>query len=49
MTPDSVAELAGVLLTPDKLSASGIGPSEERFRDAVRRIRPELPSRAVAA
>jgi predicted Zn-dependent peptidase len=48
VTPDSVAELAGVLLAPEKLSASGIGPSEERFRDAVRRIKPELPARAAA-
>ena len=38
----------GVLLAPEKLSASGIGPSEERFRDAVRRIKPELPARAAA-
>jgi hypothetical protein len=38
-----------VLLAPEKLSASGIGPSEERFRDAVRRIKPDLPARAVAA
>jgi predicted Zn-dependent peptidase len=48
VTPDSVAELAGVLLTPEKLSAAGIGPSEERFREAVRRIKPELPARAAA-
>jgi predicted Zn-dependent peptidase len=48
VTPDSVAELAGVLLAPEKLSASGIGPSEEKFRDAVRRIKPELPARAAA-
>ena len=34
VTPESVAELASVLLSPEKLSASGIGPSEERFRDA---------------
>ena len=47
-TPEAVAELAGVLLAPDKLSAAGIGPSEERFRDAVRRITPELPARAAA-
>src|SRR5215218_1461271 len=33
VTPESVAELAGVLLAPEKLSASGIGPSEERFRE----------------
>jgi predicted Zn-dependent peptidase len=48
VTPEAVAELAGVLLAPDRLSASGIGPSEERFRDAVRRITPELPARAAA-
>ena len=42
VTPDAVAELAGVLLAPEKLSAAGIGPSEERFRDAVRRVKPEL-------
>jgi predicted Zn-dependent peptidase len=48
VTPDAVAELAGVLLAPEKLSASGIGPSEERFREAVRRIKPELPARAAA-
>src|SRR5918994_3296262 len=41
VTPESVAEMAAVLLAPEKLSASGIGPSEERFRDAVRRIKPE--------
>ncbi len=48
VTPDSVAELAGILLAPEKLSAAGIGPSAERFRDAVRRITPELPARAAA-
>jgi predicted Zn-dependent peptidase len=48
VTPDAVAELAGVLLVPEKLSAAGIGPSQERFRDAVRRITPELPARAAA-
>jgi predicted Zn-dependent peptidase len=48
VTPESVAELASVLLAAEKLSASGIGPSEERFRDAVMRIKPELPARAAA-
>jgi predicted Zn-dependent peptidase len=48
VTPDAVAELAGVLLTPDKLSAAGIGPGEERFREAVRRVTPELSARAAA-
>ena len=41
VTPDAVAELAGVLLAPEKLSAAGIGPGEERFREAVRRVKPD--------
>jgi predicted Zn-dependent peptidase len=44
---DAVAELAGVLLAREKLSASGIGPSEERFRQALRRIDPQLAARAA--
>ncbi len=44
-----VAELAGLLLAPERLSAAGIGPSEERFLAAVERIHPGLPSRAAAA
>jgi predicted Zn-dependent peptidase len=44
--PRMLAELAGVLLDPTRLSAAGIGPSEERFRSAVERIHPGL---AVAA
>ena len=47
-TPEAVAELAGVLLAPERLSAAGIGPSEERFRDAVGGSTPELPARAAA-
>jgi predicted Zn-dependent peptidase len=39
---DSVAELAAMLLAPEKLSAAGIGPSEERFLDAVERVTPAL-------
>jgi predicted Zn-dependent peptidase len=48
VTPDAVAELAGVLLGPEKLSAAGIGPGEERFREAVRRVKPEPAARAAA-
>src|SRR5262249_1981603 len=33
--PDEVAELAAVLLAPDKLSAAGVGPDESRFRAAI--------------
>ncbi len=45
VTPDSVCELAAVLLGGDRLSIAGIGPSEERFHEAVDGI---LPSRAAA-
>jgi predicted Zn-dependent peptidase len=40
--PDEVAELCGVLLAPAQLSASGVGPDEQRFRDAVERANPVL-------
>ncbi len=42
----ALAELAGVLLEPARLSAAGIGPSEERFLDAVERIHPGLAAAA---
>jgi predicted Zn-dependent peptidase len=38
----SVSELATVLLASDRLSAAGIGPSEERFLEAVERVTPTL-------
>jgi predicted Zn-dependent peptidase len=44
---EEVAELAGTLFAPDRLSAAGIGPSERPFRDAVSRVNPELLSRAA--
>jgi predicted Zn-dependent peptidase len=40
--PEELAELAGVLLAPERLSAAGIGPSEKRFLAAVERVNPEL-------
>ncbi len=40
--PEALAELADVLLAPDKLSAAGIGPSEERFLAAVEHVNPGL-------
>jgi predicted Zn-dependent peptidase len=46
--PDELAELAGVLLAPDGLSASGVGPDEDRFRRAVERANPALLARAAA-
>jgi predicted Zn-dependent peptidase len=44
----AVAELAGLLLAPEALSAAGIGPSEEEFLAAVERIHPGLPKQAAA-
>ncbi len=43
-----VATLAAVLLAPDALSASGIGPSEDLFFRAVEQIHPGLPAQAAA-
>jgi predicted Zn-dependent peptidase len=44
----SVAQLAGVLLAPEKLSFAGIGTSDERFVDAVERVAPGLATAAAA-
>jgi predicted Zn-dependent peptidase len=41
-----VCDLAATLLAPEQLSAAGIGPSEERFLDA---LRPVMPAVAEAA
>jgi predicted Zn-dependent peptidase len=45
--PDEVAELAGLLFTPEQLSISGIGPNERSFRAAARRINPSALARAA--
>jgi predicted Zn-dependent peptidase len=45
--PDEVSELAGLLFTPERLSISGIGPSERAFRAAARRINPAVLARAA--
>jgi predicted Zn-dependent peptidase len=45
---DAIAELAGMLLAPERLSAAGVGPDEERFRSAVRHANPNLAARAAA-
>jgi predicted Zn-dependent peptidase len=44
--PAALAELAAVLLEPARLSAAGIGPSDERFAEAVERIHPGLAAAA---
>ena len=46
--PAAIAELADMLLAPERLSAAGIGPGEERFLAAVERIHPGLPAQAAA-
>ena len=45
---DEIAELATVLLPPERLSASGVGPDEDRFRHAVERANASLVARAAA-
>jgi predicted Zn-dependent peptidase len=45
--PEGIVELASLLLAPDRLSASGIGPSEARFRRALGRLHPGLQARAA--
>ncbi len=44
---EQIAELAAVLLAPERLSVAGIGPSEERFREAVERVSPSLLATAA--
>jgi predicted Zn-dependent peptidase len=39
---ETVCELAAGLLAPERLSAAGIGPKEERFLEAVERATPSL-------
>jgi predicted Zn-dependent peptidase len=45
---EELAELASVLLPPERLSAAGVGPDEERFRAAVARACGDLVDRAAA-
>jgi predicted Zn-dependent peptidase len=46
--PEAVSGLAALLLAPEHMSAAGIGPSEERFLEAVARVHPDLVERAAA-
>jgi hypothetical protein len=45
---DELAELAEVLLPPERLAAAGVGPDEEHFRDAVGRASQSLGEQAAA-
>jgi predicted Zn-dependent peptidase len=40
--PDAVASLARQLFAPDRLSVSGVGPDEDRFREAAAALNPAL-------
>jgi predicted Zn-dependent peptidase len=40
--PEAVASLARQLFAPDRLSVSGVGPDEDRFREAVVALNPAL-------
>jgi predicted Zn-dependent peptidase len=45
--PDALAELAGMLMAPERLSAAGIGPGEDTFLAAVERVNPALAAAAA--
>jgi predicted Zn-dependent peptidase len=45
---DELAELATVLLPPERLAAAGVGPDENRFRAAVGRASTSLVGQAAA-
>jgi predicted Zn-dependent peptidase len=46
--PEDLAELCAVLLASEQLSASGVGPDEDRFRAAVELANPALLAKAAA-
>jgi predicted Zn-dependent peptidase len=48
VTAEDLAALAAELLRLDRLSAAGIGPSEDRFRRAIEHVNPGLVARAAA-
>jgi predicted Zn-dependent peptidase len=47
VTADDVVALAAELFAPEGLSAAGIGPSEERFREAIARVNPRALAQAA--
>jgi predicted Zn-dependent peptidase len=47
VAPDDVVALAAELFAPEGLSAAGIGPSEERFREAVGHVNPDALAEAA--
>jgi predicted Zn-dependent peptidase len=47
VTADDVVALAAELFAPEGLSAGGIGPNEERFREAIARVNPDALAQAA--
>ena len=47
VTGDDVIALAANLYAPEGLSAAGIGPSEDRFREAIARVNPDALAQAA--
>ena len=47
VTAGEVVGLAAELFAPEGLSAGGIGPSEERFREAIERVNPGALAQAA--
>ncbi len=47
VTTDDVVALAAELFAPEGLSAGGIGPSEERFREAIAHVNPGALAQAA--
>jgi predicted Zn-dependent peptidase len=47
VTSEDVSALARDVLDPARLSAAGIGPDEDRFREAVEHVNPALLSKAA--
>jgi predicted Zn-dependent peptidase len=48
VSAENVAALAAELMSPERFSAAGIGPSARRFRAAVERVNPMLVAAAAA-
>jgi predicted Zn-dependent peptidase len=49
VTVEDLRDLAAELFAPERLSAAGIGPDEERFRRALEAVRPALAAPAAPA
>ena len=46
--PESIAELAGLLLAPERLSVAAVGPDEQLLRSAAAAVNPGLTRRRAA-